>query len=482
MVLAMQQRGEFDDAQMRLDKMIEDYPDSSALWNLKGGLYQRSGDLGAAADAFAKSIDADQKNTGAMLNLARLELVQGRAQQAERLYRNVLEIRPDDTAAMTGLAQVAIGNGDTAAAINWLQKARDTNDAVLQPRLMLGRLYLQVGDVDAAAAVASEAFSIDRNNPEAINLDGLVKLRRGRLPVAEARFKEASLAVPDEPRFVFNRARTLSAMQRADEAYQILGQMYPKHPEHAGTAVLYAALLARDNKWDEAFAIAEDLKRRYPDSPMGDSIEGDLYTAQRKDAEALAAYEAAMAKQPMLKVALRVSELRMKTDAADPEEPYLTYLETDPASIEARLMLAQVYQRTDRPAPAIEQYETVVREAPDNAIALNNLAWLYYEKDDNRAEATAAKAYELASDNPDIVDTYGWISLENGKTEEALALLREAVSKSSKPGNAEIRYHLAVALARTGEAEEAKSILEELLGSEESFASRADAASMLKNL
>ncbi len=485
LVLTMQQRGEYDQAQSRLDQMLEVYRDSSPLWNLKGGLYQRSGDMAAAAAAYAKAIETDQKNTGAMLNLARIELAKGNPEDAERLYRNVLEILPNNTAAMTGLAQIALRQGDSAAAVALLQKAREASDTALQPRLVLARLYLQLGSadgVDSASAIASEAFSINRTNPEVINLDGLVKLRRGRLGVAEARFRAASQARPDEPRFVFNRARTLVAMGRSDDAYALLAGMYEKRPEHPGTAVLFATLLARDEKWDQAFAIADDLQRRYPDSPIGYSIEGDLATARRDDRAALTAYEEAMKVRPMTSIALRISELRMKTGGAKPEEPYLVLLESNPDDLESRMLLAQVYQRTERLEPAIEQYRAIVSADPDNSVALNNLAWIYFERGDEQAEAIAARAYAAAPENGAIVDTYGWILLANGETEKAVTVLREAVANSKEPGNAEIRYHLATALVQSGETGEAKGVLEQLLKSDVDFESREDAESMLKNL
>ena len=127
-----------------------------------------------------------------------------------------------------------------------------------------------------------------------------------------------------------------------------------------------------------------------------------------------------------------------------------------------------------------ETGERSVRE--QKAVALNNLAWIYFKTGDEQAEATAAKAYAAAPENGAIVDTYGWILLANGKTDEAVAVLREAVANSEEPGNAEIRFHLASALVESGEVVEAKGVLEELLDSDVDFESKQDAESMLKNL
>ena len=72
------------------------------------------------------------------------------------------------------------------------------------------------------------------------------------------------------------------------------------------------------------------------------------------------------------------------------------------------------------------------------------------------------------------------ILIKGGDLEEGRSLLRSAVELSE--GHPEIRYHLAVALAESGEREEARSILEDLIASEQAFASKAAAEAMLATL
>ena len=57
---------------------------------------------------------------------------------------------------------------------------------------------------------------------------------------------------------------------------------------------------------------------------------------------------------------------------------------------------------------AIEQYREIVKAAPDNVAALNNLAWLLYEQGEAQAAvAYARQPYDRAPDKMEVADTLG---------------------------------------------------------------------------
>ena len=92
----------------------------------------------------------------------------------------------------------------------------------------------------------------------------------------------------------------------------------------------------------------------------------------------------------------------------------------------------------------------------------------------------AEKAYRLAPDNPAIQDTYGWILVQKGKVESGLIVLEQVASKLSK--SPDVRYHLAVALAKAGEKNRAKEELSVALKSEAPFMGRIAAEKLQKEL
>ena len=143
-------------------------------------------------------------------------------------------------------------------------------------------------------------------------------------------------------------------------------------------------------------------------------------------------------------------------------------------------MLAQAHQNSQRIPEANAEYENVLRHDPDNFLAANNLAWNYFQSNDARAEETARRAYEIQPENSSVVDTLGWILVKKGSLQDGLAMLRRAEELGD--GRAEIRYHLAVGLAASGEAAEAKTILQEILSTKSEFSSRQQAQELLSTL
>ena len=67
------------------------------------------------------------------------------------------------------------------------------------------------------------------------------------------------------------------------------------------------------------------------------------------------------------------------------------------------------------------------------------------------------KAYRLAPANAGVVDTLGYILLKNGRTDEAIKVLKKAVLLL--PDNPTVHYHLALAYIKSGNPDIAKEHL-----------------------
>ena len=104
-----------------------------------------------------------------------------------------------------------------------------------------------------------------------------------------------------------------------------------------------------------------------------------------------------------------------------------------------------------------------------------------------KALPTAEKALGLLPDNPAILDTTGWILVEQGNTERGLPMLQKAVAIMEKDGAAapvvaQIRYHLAHGMAKAGDKAGARKELERALSSGNAFPEINEAKALLKTL
>ena len=117
---------------------------------------------------------------------------------------------------------------------------------------------------------------------------------------------------------------------------------------------------------------------------------------------------------------------------------------------------------------------------PDDVVVLNNLAWIYFQGNDPRARTMAEHAFRLDTDNPGVLDTYGWILIHQDDVAKGRRLLRQA--SKQLPEVAEVSYHYAVALHKSGDQHKARKILQSLLASDKPFDGREQARQLLEDI
>jgi Flp pilus assembly protein TadD len=109
---------------------------------------------------------------------------------------------------------------------------------------------------------------------------------------------------------------------------------------------------------------------------------------------------------------------------------------------------------------AARHYQAIVVLQPDNAMFLNNLAWVSGELGDPKALSYAEKAATLAPASAAILDTLGILLIKKGDVAQGLEKLRKAAQLA--PNASDIRLHLAKALIKAGDKPAARKELEML--------------------
>ena len=226
---------------------------------------------------------------------------------------------------------------------------------------------------------------------------------------------------------------------------------------------------------------AKDIVARSPKLAVGYSLLGDVATARTQAPTALENYRKAHQLEPSSETLLRLFRALSTQDGGKPAMALAEqWLKANPKDTITRRALADTYARTGSFKLAKTTYEELLKQQPDNSAVLNNLANVLLKIKDPEAVKIAEQAVAKNPNNANAVDTLGWALFQNGQVDRALQLLRDA--RLREPGNPEIRYHLAAALAKIGRQKEAREELEAALKPGTPFEGSTDAAALLKTL
>ncbi|WP_432383661.1 tetratricopeptide repeat protein [Duganella sp. P38] len=251
-------------------------------------------------------------------------------------------------------------------------------------------------------------------------------------------------------------------------------------PTYVPAQLQLSTLYMRQNKLDKALAVARQLQRQPDNAAAGYSMEGDLLSATQPQ-PALAAYERAFALQPTTRLMIRQHILLSQAGRrATADERMARWLQGRPADVEAAHYLAESALFYKEYGAAVRQLRVVLAQQPRDVAALNNLAYAYQQQQDPQARATAEQALQLDGRNPAVLDTLGWILLQEGKHERGVQLLKQAVTQS--PDAPSYRYHLAYGLFQAGDRGQARKELDQALSSKLPFAQRQQALDLRKKL
>ena len=96
-------------------------------------------------------------------------------------------------------------------------------------------------------------------------------------------------------------------------------------------------------------------------------------------------------------------------------------------------MLAMLYEQQNNYNMAIKYYNYIIKKYPDYLDAINNLAFLYADKVPTiknlaRAKKLIERAIKKQPDQPDFLDTEGWIYYHLRQYKKALILFKKAIS------------------------------------------------------
>ncbi len=470
---------EFDKALTTAKTLEKEFPDNPLIQNLKGGIYLNKKDTANARASFEKAISLQPTYFPAVANLAQLDLQDKKPDAAKKRFEDILAKDKKNIEAMTALSGLALNQGQNSEATVWLERSHKENPEALQPAMLLATHYLSSGEKQKSLALAKKLQGENPGNPDVLDLLSQAQFANGETTSALESSSKLAFMLPDSALAQFRLASIHMALQNWSAASDALKKALSLKPDYLDALLMQVMLEARKENYQGAILTSRQIQKQHPKSPLGYIAEGDLLMKQKNPALAAKAYEHAFSigKSQPLMVKLHASLTQIGKDK-EATSRLLQWLKENPNDIPIRIYLAEVYLKEHQNKSAIEQYQIILRQDPKYVPALNNLATVYQQEKDPLALEYAETAYKLAADSPAILDTLGWILVERDDLSRGLPLLQKA--NSLAPESAEIRYHLALGLIKSGDKAKARKELELLLASGKNFP-RADEARTLLN-
>ncbi|MCE5309750.1 MAG: tetratricopeptide repeat protein [Acidobacteriales bacterium] len=433
---------------------------------------------------------------------AQAMLMLGKPEEAEKLLSERLQAYPKDDAARTARAVVLARSGtpeklDQAIAEFRALVGKKPDDTSL--RFELGRALQQKGNLDAARAEFLEAFKRQKNHIG-------VRLGLAQIGLAAGNYKDALQHVdwmlgvrPNDPNIRVLRSVCLQGLGNYKEARAEIVGLLKKYPEFADARIQLGLLDITESRYKEAEAIFRQLYQPGASDLRG--LEGlvETYSSQKLFDRAVTLLQEELKKSPRpdaVRRALAVTATRAGNyDLA--AEQYRHFLSSNPKSVEMLLRLADVqYRKGDHAAvmqtlqeagklapthpallssyarvqtalgrfgDAMESYRKLLKQRPDSAFTLNNLAYLLADTggDLDEALSLAQKALQKQPQHPALLDTLALIYIKKHMPDSAIQISRNLTGKH--PNNPVYRYHLGMALVSKGQRDEAKAELERAL-------------------
>ncbi|MCW9024269.1 MAG: PEP-CTERM system TPR-repeat protein PrsT [Gammaproteobacteria bacterium] len=470
----------FEKARALSQTMLEQNPDEPKLYALSGIIELTAGKRTVARSYFQSAIKQNQKYIPAYIYLGRMELEDGNLTDAAKFFEQVLLIDEQTTSAMLGLAQVAEHRGEKDQVIVWLERARKSSSKALLPRLILARYYLRKSDSIKALAIAQEMNEIKTDEYDSLLLLGRAQLQIKKPAEADINLTRLVELYPKSMEAYIELSRAKYAQQQFDKAKSLLRTAISMTSESLRAKNILINLELQTGNNNEALTLAKELQSRYKDREIGYRLEGDILMVTGQYVLAQKAYHQAFKIQPKPGLVIKLGKAYSKAGNNKDALAILTKgLGKFPEHSGIRVSLASLYQQQGNLQAAERHYEKVLTQQPGNVVVLNNLAILLTDRAPEKALTYAKQAYEMAPQSIAIMDTFGWLMINQGKIKEGVQVLTEALSRIEEPT---IQYHRAVGLSKLGEKDQAIEQLRIILNTKVEFAELHQARQLLKQL
>ena len=443
------------------------------------------------------SSDADTSLTPSArnaLNVAVAALQANALGDAERAARAAVTASPRSATTHNVLGVVLDRSGRRDEAFDEFNTAVKLDPGFIGARNNLGRLLAERGQTSAAIAQFESVLKTDPSHVQAHYNLGALYSDAGDFAKAVDHFARARQVEPDDPQLALAYVNVAYRASRRDDANSVADWLERKFADDPKGLLTLAIVVAQNKEYDRAVKLFERVNKAMPHTyEVLYNLGIALYDLDRNDDAARYLAEAADLNPAPAETHFRLALIASgQSDHANAVEEFKHAIERQPKDANFHYLLGREYFRVGYWEGAINEFNRAIEIDSDQAVYYLARADASYRKGEAASAALdfdraaqlnpnienieywqgyahrVAGNFDLArqhlenflSKHPEHVDTLaslGFISIEQGRVDEAEALLERALRIN--PNEVVVLYDYArVALKRRDYAEAAKRL------------------------
>ena len=232
-------------------------------------------------------------------------------------------------------------------------------------------------------------------------------------PLYKAFYVRLGLSLDSAPSVLFSLGHTFREVKRYDESTAIFEQVstHPRLGFRAKLRIGYNLLALK--RYDQAERFAETLVQEHPDNALSVFLLwGAVYAEQGEWEKAIEVYHRAF--------------------QLFPEESFIDRPSLRQQAVNIYYRRAAVYQRLGNFQAAEEDYQKLLALDPKHVNSLNNLGYLWADRNVNleQAKEMIARALDSEGDSVAIQDSMGWVFYRLNDLEKAVSYLERASERA----------------------------------------------------
>lgn len=482
LINARLRRNDLDSALQSVERLQAKIPDKPLPHYLRGRIALNKGDRATARASFEKAIAVDPGYYAVAASLATMDVEDKEPERALKRFEGVLARDPRNhraVLAVVDLRQAAGAKPDEIAGLLTDAIKRSPSEPSLRLRLISHHAAQR--NLKAALASAQEAVAALPEDMRVLDALGEVQLANGNAEQAIASFGKAAAAQPKSSAALIRLADAYARTNDSASAARTLRRALEITPNllQAQQGLVQIALASK--RYEEATAIVREVLKQRPASPIGYVLDSEVRARQQQWDAAIASARSALDRGKTADLAARLHVLYVMAGRRADSERFVAEWERDhPNDADFNLELAALALASKDMPQAESRLRKVLSLRPNDAMTMNNLAWVLTQQRKPGAVSLAQRAQQLRPESPSIMDTLASAHAAENRLADAIVWQRKAIAAA--PAAAHYRFKLAKWLASSGDKAGARAELDGLAKLGDKFPEQAQVGALLKSL